>query len=168
MQGKHGFSGITAYSAAAMLMEWTEAHGRPPQCQECRPRNGLMFWHTYFKIFDCRSSGFSAVLEYASAVYNGANLTELHLHRRPITEVASAAASAVKMRTCLGLGCDASFPEEGKHVRFCTICRKRKIFTDAHGHSADPWLEPALTRVQLKRLGFGRGGLEEDVLWGIE
>jgi hypothetical protein len=161
---KPSVSAITAYSAAVMLMQWAADHGRPPLCSECRPAHGLMYWPTYFKVFECQGSGFSAVLEHAARIFAHSNG-----YPAPCSSGLSALpTSAVKLRTCLGLDCDATFPDEGPHVRFCTQCRKRKIFTDAHGHSTDPWLEPAVTRVQLRRLGFGHGGLEEDVLWGME
>ena len=104
--GLHGFPPISPLSAAHVLVSWADVHGRFPMATECRAVQGLPHWNVFYRTFHC--STFSGILSMAQ-----------HLVQTTTSAV------SVKMRTCLGPGCEATFKDEGAHVRMCTQCRRQ-------------------------------------------
>jgi len=104
--GLHGFPPISPLSAATMLVSWAEEHGRFPRATECRPAQGLCHWNVFYRTF--HASAFSHVVSAALTLVSAAM---------------APAVSSTAQRQCLR--CDAPFPDEGRHIRLCTRCRKQ-------------------------------------------
>ena len=141
----HGFPAVGMFSAALTLVHWIQKHGREPRPLECTPKNGLMSHVTYYRHLP--GSSFSAIISAAFCLVSGLPL--------PLLSSASSAAS-VKMRTCLGHGCEKRFPFEGPHIGFCPKCRKRRL------HTEDDWTDGAIiSSRELRRLGMEQSTLSE-------
>lgn len=122
--GLHGFPPMSPLSAATMLVSWADEHGRFPRATECRPAQGLCHWNVFYRTF--HASTFSHVVSAA--------LTLVSAVIMPVSSIAA-------QRQCLR--CDAAFPDEGRHVRLCTACRK-KVGAET---------TPSVTRSDLRTIG---------------
>ncbi len=136
-----GFPATGTYSAAITLVRWIQDHGREPRPLECCTSNGLMSHRTYYRRIP--GSSFSAIVSMAFALVSGMPV--------PCGLSAVSATSSVKMRTCLGHGCERQFPYQGPQIGFCPKCRRKRS-----GLEAEWWEEATVTRIQLRKLGLER------------
>ena len=134
--GLHGFAPISPLSAAYTLVSWADDHGRFPRATECRPAQGLHHWNVYYRTFCC--STFSSVVSCALDIVS-----------------AMCSAPSVKMRQCLGVGCDARFVDQGPSIRLCQRCRKKRGVEDS----------PSIGYDDLRRWGVSVHEWREDVAW---
>ena len=136
-----GFQPTGSLSAALTIVHWVQKHGRPPTTMECKPSNGLMSFMTYYRRLP--GSSFSAIVSAAfdlvSTAYTGVST-----------------ASAIRMRTCLGHGCEQRFPYQGAHIGFCATCRRRRSGAE------EEWYEASMVPPsQVRRMGVAEDMISE-------
>lgn len=149
-----GFPPMTQFSAAVTLIQWAQDHGRLPRCSDCAGSGGLHWFTTYYKTF--QASTFSGVLELAASLLSGVELSS------------SIGDRLREMKPCMNApACPEMIVDEGKHIRFCVGCRKRKQVLAAMVNTEA--LEPLLSRTRLERYGLGRDGWYSGLVeWGEE
>lgn len=149
--GRHGIPPMTQLSAAVTLAQWTRDHGHPPRCSDCVGNDGLHWFTTYYKTF--QASTFSGVLELAASLLSTLALSAL------------GGDSTRAMKPCLNApACPAIIVDEGKHIRFCSACRRGKQALEAMVNMEA--CVPLLSRPRLERYGLGRDGwFASEVEW---
>ena len=133
---------MSPLSAAQTLATWIARHQRFPVEGECVASNGLLHWGTVYKLFpgSCFSARISAALALPGVV--------AHLD-----------GPAVKLRPCLGPGCNVSFwttPD----VRLCPACHKK-----GRQREDETVEDSAVARVNLRRWGVGMSDWTDEVQW---
>ena len=128
-----GFTATGSLSAALTIVAWVQRHGRQPTTLECKPSNGLMSFMTYYRRLP--GSTFSAIISAAFDLTSNMQTSAMVSH-------------TIRMRTCLGHGCEQQFPFQGAHIGFCPRCRQKRAGVE------DEWYET--NTVSMKKLrSFG-------------
>lgn len=141
----------TPLSAALTLVSWIQTNKRFPSPRECRASTVGIHWTTLYNVLP--GSSFSAMVSAALDIA-GMCLTG---KEEPFL---SPEIPQVKIRRCLGAHCDATFPDQGAHVRFCERCRKR--ISDSVVEEPDP----LVTRADMRRFGIGMADWDDIMEWG--
>ena len=131
---------MSSTSAIQLVAQWIEVHGRRPLRDECRKENGLPHYITLFYV----CGGVTKAVQLAQAYLA---VSSTILSSVPSTgNGISACPCSTRMTTCLR--CGRVIVWEGRHVRQCPSCRKRRGEEEGYvvmrwrGHESQwPWEE---------------------------
>lgn len=139
--GTTGFTATGSLSAALTIVAWVHTHGRHPTTLECKPSNGLMSFMTYYRRLP--GSTFSAIISAAFELTSGTYASHTVSH-------------TMRMRSCLGHGCEQRFPFQGAHIGFCPRCREKRTGVE------DEWYEAnTVSLKKLRMLGLDLGTVSD-------